>query len=78
MYKVVLAVALPLGMVGCKPDLPAKNSSQVDAKKTDSKDTELKTDGGASQEQPTRRSDDKQLYGEKQNGSASQGRTDKK
>jgi hypothetical protein len=78
MYKVMLVVVLVLGMVGCKPDLPAKNSSQVDAKKTDSKDTELKTDGGASQEQPTKRSDDKQSYGQKQNSNASQGQTGKK
>jgi hypothetical protein len=77
-YKVILLVVLALGMVGCKPDLPAKNSSQTDAQKTSSKDTELKTDGGASQEQPTKRSDDKQSYGTKSNSSASQGETGKK
>ncbi|HSU31082.1 MAG TPA: hypothetical protein VLJ11_07590 [Bryobacteraceae bacterium] len=78
MYKVMLAVVLMLGIVACKPDLPAKNSSQVDAQKTNSKDTELKTDGGASQEQPTKRADDKQSYGEKPNSNASQGQTGKK
>jgi hypothetical protein len=78
MYKVMLVAVLALGMMGCKPDLPAKNSSQTDAQKTNPKDTELKTDGGASQEQPTKRSDDKQSYGEKQNSSASQGQTSKK
>jgi hypothetical protein len=72
MLKAVLAMVLLLGMVGCKPDQPAKNSSQVDADKASQKDTELKTDGGASQVQSTNQSDNKQVYGEKQNRNASQ------
>lgn len=78
MYKMMLLAVLALGLVGCKPDQPAKDSSQTDAQKANPKDTELKTDGGASQEQPTKRSDDKQSYGQKSDSSASQAEAGKK